>query len=98
PEAAEAFLAALAERVALAVATVAAVLDPGCVVLGGETGRAGGRGLARRVEVRLATLSPLVTEVRAARSGGGAVLSGALLTALDAARDALFVPGIRPPA
>ncbi|NJQ07856.1 ROK family protein, partial [Streptomyces lonarensis] len=97
-EAAEAFLAVLAERIALAAAAVAAVLDPGRVVLGGETGRAGGDGLARRVEERLRTLSPLDTEVRAARSGGGAVLRGALLTALDAARDALFAPDDHPAA
>ncbi|MFX4292158.1 ROK family protein [Streptomyces bohaiensis] len=95
--AAEVFLTALAERIALAAAAVAAVLDPGRVVLGGETGRAGGAGLARRVERRLRTLSPLPTEVRAARSGGGAVLSGALPTALDAARDDLFAPDLPPP-
>lgn len=39
----EAFLTALADRVAVGVAAVAAVLFPGCVVLGGEAGRAGER-------------------------------------------------------
>ncbi|MDG4866363.1 ROK family transcriptional regulator, partial [Streptomyces sp. T-3] len=41
-----AFLDALADRLALGAASVAAVLDPGCVVLGGEVGRAGGAPLA----------------------------------------------------
>uniref|UniRef100_UPI00102F7044 ROK family protein n=1 Tax=Streptomyces otsuchiensis TaxID=2681388 RepID=UPI00102F7044 len=92
PAAPAEFLAALAERVAIAAASVAAVLDPGCVVLGGELGRAGGDALARRVKHRLDAISPLPTEIRAGSVGGGAVLSGALLTALDAARDELFAP------
>ncbi|MFF8387594.1 ROK family transcriptional regulator [Streptomyces kanasensis] len=89
-DAAGAFLDALAERVALGAAAVTAVLDPGCVVLGGELGQAGGAALAERVEARLATLSPLRTEVRASTLGGAAVLRGALLTARDAAQDELF--------
>ncbi|MGI5354077.1 ROK family transcriptional regulator [Streptomyces sp. CA-252508] len=86
------FLDALADRVALGAAAVGAVLDPGCVVLGGEVGHAGGAGLAARVEARLATLSPLRTEVRASALGGAAVLRGALLTVRDAAQDDLFAP------
>ncbi|MDT9685941.1 ROK family transcriptional regulator [Streptomyces sp. TRM76323] len=88
--AADAFLDALAGRVALGAAAVGAVLDPGCVVLGGELGHAGGAALAARVEERLAALSPLRTEVRASALGGAAVLRGALLTARDTAQDALF--------
>ncbi|MFG3499102.1 ROK family protein [Streptomyces sp. NPDC047928] len=87
---ADAFLDALAERVALGAAAVAAVLDPGRVVLGGELGHAGGDDLAARVETRLAALSPLRTDVRASTLGGAAVLRGALLTARDAAQDDLF--------
>ncbi|MFF4378385.1 ROK family transcriptional regulator [Kitasatospora sp. NPDC001547] len=84
------FLDELAERIAIGAAGVCVVLDPGCVVLGGETGRAGGPELARRVERRLARLSPLSTEVRAGTAGGGAVLAGAVLTAGDAVRRDLF--------
>ncbi|MGW7284658.1 ROK family transcriptional regulator [Streptomyces sp. NPDC054847] len=84
------FLDALADRLALGAAAVAAVLDPGCVVLGGETGHAGGEALASRVESRVATLSPLPTQVRAGVLGDDAVLSGALLTAGDSARGELF--------
>src|SRR5512135_1352067 len=46
---AEAFLGELAHRVAVGVASVCVVLDPGLVVLGGEVGRAGGTALADRV-------------------------------------------------
>ncbi|MEO3755707.1 ROK family transcriptional regulator [Streptomyces sp. B6B3] len=84
------FLAELAGRIAIASASVAAVLDPGCVVLGGEVGRAGGAVLAELVRRRLRDISPLETEVRAATVAGNPVLSGALLTALDAARGEVF--------
>ncbi|MFJ8586886.1 ROK family transcriptional regulator [Streptomyces sp. NPDC093595] len=86
------FLDALAERVALGAAAVTAVLDPGCVVLGGEIGHAGGPALAARVETRLTALSPLRTEVRASTLGGAAVLRGALLTVRDKSQDELFAP------
>ncbi|WP_031078184.1 ROK family transcriptional regulator [Streptomyces sp. NRRL S-118] len=86
------FLDALAERIALGAAAVTAVLDPGCVVLGGEIGHAGGPALAARVEARLTALSPLRTEVRASTLGGAAVLRGALLTVRDKAQDELFAP------
>ncbi|MFI0152408.1 ROK family transcriptional regulator [Streptomyces lydicus] len=87
-----AFLDALAARIALGAAAVCAVLDPGCVVLGGETGRAGGEALAGRVADRLARLSPLRTAVRAGTVGGRAVLRGAVLAARDAAQNELFTP------
>ncbi|MCZ9352674.1 ROK family transcriptional regulator [Streptomyces mutabilis] len=86
------FLDALADRVALGAAAVVSVLDPGCVVLAGEVGRAGADALAARVQHRLDRMSPLATEVRASTLGGGAVLRGALLTARDRAQDELFSP------
>jgi predicted NBD/HSP70 family sugar kinase len=93
------FLDVLATRVAVALAGVVAVLDPGCVVLGGEVGRAAGPALAGRVATRLRRLTPLPIEVRAATVTGSPVLRGGLVTALDAARDDLFgtgLPGPRP--
>ncbi|MCX4683790.1 ROK family transcriptional regulator [Kitasatospora purpeofusca] len=84
------FLDELAERIALGTSAICVVLDPGCVVLGGEVGRAGGAELAARVERRLALLSPVRTEVRAGETGGGAILAGAVLTAGDAVRRDLF--------
>ncbi|MEV7343731.1 ROK family transcriptional regulator [Streptomyces sp. NPDC093544] len=86
------FLDALADRLAIGAASVVAVLDPGCVVLGGEVGQAGGGVLASRVEERLARMSPLPVEVRASALGGSAVLRGALLTAREGAQDELFAP------
>ncbi|WP_461007218.1 ROK family transcriptional regulator [Streptomyces capparidis] len=86
----EAFLGELAGRLALGAAALAAVLDPGCVLLGGEVGRSGGAELAARVERRLATMSPLRTEVRAAAVEGSPVLRGGVLTALETARAELF--------
>ncbi len=86
------FLDALAARIALGAAAVCAVLDPGCVVLGGEIGRAGGDPLADRVADRLTRLSPLRTDVRAGTVGGRAVLLGAVLAARDAAQNELFGP------
>ncbi|MFC9430577.1 ROK family transcriptional regulator [Streptomyces sp. NPDC056987] len=88
------FLDTLADRLAIGAAGVAAVLDPGRIVLAGEVGHAGGEALAARVEERLAAMSPLRTEVRPGALGGAAVLRGALLTARDAAQDELFAPGI----
>lgn len=89
-DAASRFLDALADRLAIGVASVVAVLDPGCVVLGGEIGQAGGAVLAARVGERLGRMSPLPTEVRASVLGGGAVVRGALLMAREAAQDELF--------
>ncbi|MFJ1931015.1 ROK family protein [Streptomyces sp. NPDC088131] len=89
----EAFLDALADRLTLGAAAVVSVLDPGCVLLSGEVGLAGGDALAARVEERLALMSPLRTEVRAGLLGGAAVLRGALLAAREAAQDALFGAG-----
>ncbi|MDV9189677.1 ROK family transcriptional regulator, partial [Streptomyces sp. SR27] len=84
------FLDALAHRLAVGTAAVVSVLDPGCVVLGGETGHQGGAELAARVESALASLSPLRTQVRATELGDAAVRRGALLRARDAAQEALF--------
>ncbi|MFF5312018.1 ROK family transcriptional regulator [Streptomyces massasporeus] len=97
PAPAARFLDALADRLAVGVASVVAILDPGCVVLGGEVGQAGGEELASRVRDRIARMTPLPTEVRATTLGGGAVLRGALLTARDRAQEELFTPGEPPP-
>ncbi|MFF0736783.1 ROK family transcriptional regulator [Streptomyces chartreusis] len=89
---ADRFLDTLADHLAVGAASVVAILDPGCVVLGGEVGQAGGEVLAARVEERVRRMSPLATVVRPSGLGGGAVLRGALLTARHAAQDELFAP------
>ncbi|MFB4302705.1 ROK family transcriptional regulator [Actinomadura sp. NTSP31] len=79
-----------ADRVAEGAFALVAVLDPGLVVLGGVLGRRGGDRLAGLVGARLAVLSPAATAVRPAAYDGDAVLRGAVLTALDLARDDVF--------
>lgn len=79
-----------AERVAKGAFAAVSVLDPGLVVLGGSAGRAAGEPLAALVAERLAAKSPIQTEVRASTVEGDAVLHGAVLTALDLARDDVF--------
>ncbi|GGY08739.1 ROK family transcriptional regulator [Streptomyces anandii] len=91
------FLGALADRVVLGVASAVAVLDPGCVVLGGEVGQAGGGVLAGLVAERVRGMSPLVTEVLAGVLGGGGVLRGAVLMARERAQEELYSP-VGPPA
>jgi predicted NBD/HSP70 family sugar kinase len=91
---ADGFLAELASRIAVGAAAICAVLDPGRVVLAGEVGQAGGPALAERVAESLARISPLPTLVQASAVRGGAVLRGAVLTATDAAQDALFAPAV----
>ena len=83
---------ALAERVAVGVATVVKVLDPGLVVLGGRVGSTGGDGFAGAVGECLRELTKVPTEVRASGVEGNAVLQGAVLTALDLTRDRVFSP------
>jgi predicted NBD/HSP70 family sugar kinase len=80
----------LAARVADGAFAVITVLDPGLVVLGGGVGRAGGEQLAVRVGAHANAKSPTRTEFRPSTVEGNAVLQGAVLTALDLARDAVF--------
>jgi predicted NBD/HSP70 family sugar kinase len=80
----------LAARIAVGAAALCVILDPGCLVLGGEIGRAGGTALAERVSEHLAAHSPLRTEVRPGSVEGSAVLQGAVLTAMDTVHRDLF--------
>jgi predicted NBD/HSP70 family sugar kinase len=80
----------LADLVADGVLALCLVLDPGCVVLGGEVGRAGGAELAARVGAAVARRSPFPAQVRVGELTADAVLAGAVSTALDHAREELF--------
>lgn len=80
----------LAARIAKGAFALVTILDPGLVVLGGQTGREGGDALATLVAEGVGALSPAPTEVRASTVAGNAVLQGAVLTALDLARDRVF--------
>jgi hypothetical protein len=86
----DAFLGELASRVATGVAAVSVVLDPGLVVLGGEVGLAGGTVLASRVAAEVGRICPAKPEVVPTGVSGGPVLRGAILAAVDQARDELL--------
>lgn len=83
----------LAARLAAGAFAFVTLLDPGLVVLGGTTGHEGGDELAALVGARLRELGPAPTEVRASTVTGNAVLQGAVLTALDLARDHVYGSG-----
>jgi predicted NBD/HSP70 family sugar kinase len=80
----------LARRLALGLSAACLVLDPALVVLAGEVGRAGGVALAHRVQQEVAAIAPVSPRVVVSEVPAEPVLHGALLTALDAARDEVF--------
>ncbi|MEU8174266.1 ROK family protein [Microbispora hainanensis] len=84
------FVEDLAGRLAVGVAAVSVVLDPGLVVLGGDVGRAGGGHLAERVEEAVARVCPSRPTVVATGVEGNPVLMGAIVAALDQAREEVF--------
>jgi predicted NBD/HSP70 family sugar kinase len=84
------FVTDLAGRVATGVAAISVVLDPGLVVLGGDVGRAGGTPLADRVAAEVGRISPARPQVVPTGVEGGAILRGAILTAVDQARHDLL--------
>ncbi|WP_084959456.1 ROK family transcriptional regulator [Thermoactinospora rubra] len=84
------FLDAVAARLAVGVAAVAVVLDPGLIVLSGDVGRAGGQDLAARVEEAVAQVCPSRPSVVASAVPGNPVLRGALAAALEQAREQVF--------
>lgn len=86
----DAFLDAFAERLARGVAAVSVIIDPGLVVLGGDVAQAGGAKLAERVQAATARIAPNGTEVGLGLVGGSPVVRGALLHALERARDEVF--------
>jgi predicted NBD/HSP70 family sugar kinase len=77
------------ERLALVVGTVAAILDPEFVLLGGGVGS--NIDLLRPpLERRLAELTPLGPRVAEGELGQDAIVLGAVASALDTARDLVF--------
>ncbi|MEO3802745.1 ROK family transcriptional regulator [Nonomuraea sp. B1E8] len=87
----EPLLSEIADRLALGVAAVCVILDPGMVVLGGVVGRAGGAALTSRVEEAVARICPVRPQVVTTMvTGQNPVLRGAVLAALDQAREALL--------
>jgi len=77
------------QRLALVVGSVAAILDPELIVLGGGIGR--NLDLLQDALVRrLHEVTPLRPRVVVSRLGDDAVLRGAIAIALDVARDLVF--------
>ncbi|HET6849288.1 MAG TPA: ROK family transcriptional regulator [Gaiellales bacterium] len=77
-----------AGRIAVAIAGVAPVLDPELIVLGGGIG--GNPDLLPAVDRRLRAISPFAPRLATSQLGDEAVLHGAVVTALESARDQLF--------
>jgi len=86
----ERLLDEIASRLALGVASVCVVLDPELVVLAGEVGQAGGTALTTRVEDAVARICPIRPEVVATAVPDAPVLRGAVLAALQHARETIF--------
>jgi predicted NBD/HSP70 family sugar kinase len=78
-----------AERLAVVVAAVAAIVDPQVVILGGGIG-ANAELLLPRLQGAVARLTPLRPPVLLSTLGADAIVLGAIATALDAARDLVF--------
>jgi predicted NBD/HSP70 family sugar kinase len=78
-----------ADRLAVVVAAVAAIVDPELVILGGGIG-ANAELLLPRLERAVAVLTPLRPPIALSTLGADAILLGAIATALDAARDLVF--------
>jgi predicted NBD/HSP70 family sugar kinase len=85
-----AFMGELAHRVAIGVAGVCTVLDPGLVVLGGPVGKAGGAELAALVAAEVPALCLARPTVLPTAVPGEPVLLGAMQSALGHARAGLL--------
>lgn len=84
-----------AQRLALAIAAIAPVVDPQLVILGGGIGRNADL-LLEPIEAELHQLLPFRPRVAVSPLGDDAVLQGAIAIALEAARDRVFARPIRP--
>lgn len=86
----EGYLDAVAARLAVGAAAVTVVLDPGLIVLSGDVGRAGGERLAAKVQEAVARVCPSRPTVVTTKVAGNPVLRGALVAALEQAREQVF--------
>jgi predicted NBD/HSP70 family sugar kinase len=87
------FLDELATRLAYGVASVTIVLDPELVLISGELGRAGGEHLISRIQEAVGRICPTRPRVALGQVVGNPVLRGAVLAALDRAREEVFPSG-----
>ena len=87
---AEAFLGELADRLAIGVAAVCAVVDPALVVLAGEVGAAGDGPLCDLVTRSMGRIVQFRPQLVPTGVPDAPVLRGALLTAVNQAREAML--------
>jgi predicted NBD/HSP70 family sugar kinase len=90
PGAGDELVATLGHRLAVGIASLVAVLDPALVVLSGSVALAGGERLRVAVADELGSLAAGRPRLELADVHEGPVLTGALHTALAAARDDVF--------
>ena len=90
PDAAGEFFTHLADRIAVGLAAVIAVLDPSLVVLAGPIAQAGGQILLAAVKSALHRAAPLESTIAVTTIDDDAVLLGALDAGLTAVREALI--------
>jgi predicted NBD/HSP70 family sugar kinase len=90
---ADSFLEELAVRYAAGMSSVIAVVDPGLVVLGGPVAHVAGETLRRRVQAEVDELAMARPPIVLSTVNDNAVLEGALGSALEHARNNLFVAG-----
>ncbi|MFI9551107.1 ROK family transcriptional regulator [Nonomuraea endophytica] len=83
-------LRVVAGRLAVGLAAIASVVDPGLIVLAGGVMEAGGERLRDLVERELHVLLPTRPAVRGSELAGNPVLAGAMDLALATVRDDLF--------
>ena len=90
PDPGDVLLGKLAERFALGIAAMVAVVDPALVVLSGAVLAAGGDRLLGLIGDELDSLAATRPRLELARILDRPVLAGALQTALESARDRVF--------
>ncbi|OJF16134.1 ROK family transcriptional regulator [Couchioplanes caeruleus] len=84
------FITQLADRIAVGLAAVIAVLDPSLVVLAGPIARAGGETLLAAVRDAVHRAAPLESTIAVTTIADDAVLLGALDAGLTAVRESLI--------
>jgi predicted NBD/HSP70 family sugar kinase len=87
---ADPFLNELAQRLAVGVAAVCAVVDPALVVLAGDVGAAGDERLCKLVSEAVGHLVPVSPKVVPTAVREDPVLRGAVITAVHKSREALL--------
>ncbi|BCJ53688.1 hypothetical protein Asp14428_51630 [Actinoplanes sp. NBRC 14428] len=90
PDRAGEFFPQLADRIAVGLAAVIAVLDPSLVVLAGPVAQAGGETLLAAVTTAVRRAAPLESTIAVTTIDDDAVLLGALDAGLTAVREALI--------